>query len=171
VGRQAKMRQEQRARLRQHRMDMQARDEEAQSSPVIQAAREDLWDDECAALVERYAHEQRRALTNIGWKHQNHNLDGIGTWDHRARRQRVIHSVARAGDGQVWAHISVSNAGNTMPDWYTIRNLTWLLYPGRFGIIVIAPESQHVNIANVAHSWVCLTALSCPDFTSGTGSI
>jgi hypothetical protein len=80
--------------------------------------------------------------------------------------------VARAGDGQVWAHVSVSHPSNVMPDWYTVRNTGWLLYPGQFGIVVVAPRSAgHVNIANVAHVWFCLTAPSCPDFSMGMGTI
>jgi hypothetical protein len=171
MGQQAKRRQQQRAELRQHRDRMGTLDGQARADPEIQQVQADMWDDECAALVEKYAHEQRRALVNAGWKHREHNRDGIGMWDHRARRQRLIHSLARADDNQVWAHVSVSNASNTMPDWYAVRNLGWLLYPGRFGIIVVAPESRHVNIANVAHAWFCLTGQSCPDFSYRLGHI
>jgi hypothetical protein len=171
MGQQAKRRREQRAALRGHRDNMLVLDGEAHANPAILAVRAEMWDDECAALVEQYAHEQRRALVNAGWKHREPNRDGIGMWDHRARRHRLIHSVARADDGQVWAHVSLSNSSNTMPDWYAVRNLGWLLYPGRFGIIVIAPEARHVNIANVAHAWFCLTAKSCPDFSYGLGGI
>jgi hypothetical protein len=47
----------------------------------------------------------------------------------------------------------------------------WLLYPGRFGIVVVAPESAHVNLAEVAHVWFRLDGPSCPDFSHGLGTI
>ena len=131
----------------------------------------ELHDEECAALVARDRHAQAGRLTARGWKQRYPNLDGIGMWDHRALKLRILHSVAREADGQAWAHVSVSNPGNTMPTWYEVRDAGWLLYPQAYGIIVVAPPDGHVNIANVAHAWYCLTAPSCPDFTHGMNSI
>jgi hypothetical protein len=163
------MRRDRRAQLRQHREEMRELNERARD-PEMQARLDAMHDEECMALIERYREAQYRELSRAGWRQREQNLDGIGTWDHRGRL-RIIHSVARYPDGEAWGHVSVSNSANTMPDWYAVRNAGWLLYPGLFGIVVIAPEGQHVNIANVAHVWTCLTKPSCPDFSTGLGTI
>lgn len=137
--------------------------------PETQARLADMFDAECEALRDRHAPGQRERLTAAGWRQREENNDGIGIWDRRD--QRIVQSVARETGGQVWAHVSLSNRANTMPTWYEVRNAGWLLYPSRFGIVVIAPESRHINIANVAHVWYCLTAASCPDFSHGMDSI
>jgi hypothetical protein len=168
MGQQAKLRRSRRAMLTEQR-EKSARLNEAARSPEMQARLASLHDEECARQVEVYRHDQVRALDAAGWESREQNRDGIGTWDRR--RARIVHSVAREEDGQVWAHVSLSNAENTMPGWYEVRNAGWLLYPGQFGIVVIAPQSSHVNIANVAHVWFCLSGPTCPDFSHGMGSI
>jgi hypothetical protein len=139
--------------------------------PGIQEKLRTLHDEECAALCARDREAQEARLAARGWRRRYPNLDGIGMWDSRGRRLRLLHSISREPDGQPWAHVSVSNPANTMPTWNEVRDAGWLLYPVRHGIIVVAPEGGHVNIANVAHVWYCLTAPSCPDFTHGMGTI
>jgi hypothetical protein len=164
MGQQAKLRRNRRELLREQHARSRALNEQA-SAPETQARLAALHDEECGRLKDGAKYDQYRALSAAGWKQREQNNDGIGTWDHRARKMRIIHSVARELDGQVWGHVSLSNKANTMPTWYEVRNAGWLLYPGKFGIVVVAPESRHVNIANVAHVWFCLTAPSCPDFS------
>jgi hypothetical protein len=66
-------------------------------------------------------------------------------------KSRDKHSVARELDGGVWGHVSVSRQDRSLPSWQQVRDTGWLLYPGRFGIIVVAPQDKHVNISEVAH--------------------
>jgi hypothetical protein len=169
MGQAAQRRRQARTALRDLRASQREMDGQLAADPGLQERLADLHDEECAALVKRDWHDQSRALTALGWQQVRRNLDGIGSW--RRRDQQLTHSVAREADGQVWAHISLSNRGNTMPGWYEVQRLSRLLYPDRFGIIPVAPESRHVNIANVIHVWVCLTADSCPDFSHGMNSI
>lgn len=145
----------------------------AMTDPEVQAAVAKFYDDECHALKLKHIAEQARALAHNGWKQVDQNLDGLGTWDHRERGLRMIHSIAREEDDQVWAHVSVSHPGGmrVMPSWFETRDTGQLLYPDRFGIIVVAPPSRHVNLAEVAHVWYCLTGASCPDFSHGMGTI
>jgi hypothetical protein len=169
MGQQARAKRKQRELLQAHQRDMAGMAAMA-ADPVVQERQASLHDDECAALVERDRHAQAERLTARGYRLRYANNDGIGMWDLR-RQLRILHSVAREADGNAWAHVSVSNPGNTMPTWYEVRDAGWLLYPRAYGIIVVAPPDGHVNIANVAHAWYCLTAPSCPDFTHGMGTI
>ena len=58
-----------------------------------------------------------------------------------------------------------------MPTWEHTRDAWRLLYPDIAGVVVVPPKSKHVNIAEVAHVWGCLTKLTVPDFTQGGDSI
>jgi hypothetical protein len=171
MGQQARMRRERRSALRGHQQTVREIDAVARTEQVQARLAEEFWDDECAALRDADAAGQVARLRAGGWRLAEQNNDGIGYWRQRQQRLSLIHSVAREQDGQAWAHVSVATAENTMPTWYELRNAGWLMYPGRFGIVVVAPEGRHVNIANVAHIWYCLTARSCPDFSHGMGSI
>jgi hypothetical protein len=168
VGRAAKRTQARRSALRHHQEEMRQLGEQWQD-PVMQEKLSGLFDDQCAMIRDADRAAQMGRLHAAQWRLREENRDGIGHW--RRRDMGLIHSVAREADGQVWAHVSVSYADNTMPGWYEVRNAGWLLYPSRFGIVVVAPENRHVNLANVAHVWYCLTGLSCPDFSHGFGTI
>lgn len=161
-----------RMKRKQHENRQQAQQRMRDLVPGLEARVEALgreFDDECATLVSNYAVAQRPALAVAGYRLRVPNADGLGMWD--AGNRRLLHSVAREDDGQVWAHVSVSHRDDTMPDWYEVQRAGRLLYPSLYGIIVVAPETMHVNIANVAHAWYCLTMQVLPDFTGGTGSI
>jgi hypothetical protein len=108
--------------------------------------------------------EQKTRLAAAGWRLREPAVDGLGTWDHRRARLRLIHSLYREDDGLVWGHISLSSADGDLPGWYPLRNANWLVYPGRTGIVVVAPESRHVNISECAHIWTCLDGDPLPDF-------
>jgi hypothetical protein len=98
--------------------------------------------------------------------------DGLGCWDHNARGLRFIHSVALESDHELWEHVSFSRHDGVMPTWEQTRNLFHeLCGSGALGIIVVAPKNEHVNIAEVAHVWHCLTRRPLPDFTQGQGTI
>lgn len=164
------------SRLKRTRHELRQREEAALAAdtrlddPALQQRQVELFDAGCRAIRDRDGFTQRERLTVRGYRQVYANNDGVGLWQLR-RRLRLLHSMAREDDGQVWAHVSVSNPANTMPTWHEVRDAGWLLYPGHHGIIVVAPQSTHVNIANVAHVWYCLTGLSCPDFTHGYSSI
>jgi hypothetical protein len=148
-----------------------AANEAMATDPGWQAVASAFWDEQCGELRDGDAPMQRERLCNDGWTHRERNNDGIGVWDHRDRGLRILHSLSREADGQVWAHVSVSRRSGLMPSWDQVRDAGWLLYPRRFGIIVVAPKASHVNRAEVGHVWYCLTAASCPDFSHGLGTI
>jgi hypothetical protein len=169
MGKAAREGRKRRELLQAHRRDMAVLGGQQQALQEKIAA---SWDEQCAALRDGDAGDQAKRLHSAGWRIIEENMDGIGHWRHRGRRAGLIHSLARESDGQVWAHVSVSHADNTMPGWYEVRDAGWALYPARFGIIVVAPQDRHVNIANVAHIWYCLTSDAVPpDFSHGLGSI
>jgi hypothetical protein len=108
--------------------------------------------------------EQKTRLAAAGWRLCQPAPDGLGLWDHRRARLRLIHSLFRETDGLVWGHISLSSPDGDLPGWYPLRNANWLVYPGRTGIVVVAPESRHVNISECTHVWTCLEGSPLPDF-------
>lgn len=140
------------------------------TDPKVQALIAEAFDFECQQYLDRDRALQEARLRGRRWKQVEEVRDGIGHWVHRGHNLALIHSIARH-EGEVWGHVSVSNRANTMPTWHEVRDAGWLLYPRLYGLIVVAPESMHVNISNVAHVWYCLTAKPVPDFTHGYGSI
>jgi hypothetical protein len=106
------------------------------------------------------------------WRHLVPGRDGLGAWEHGARGLKLIHSVALEQDGQVWEHVSVSRRDGQMPSWVQLRD-TFREVAGRdaLGVVVIPPAAEHVDIAEVAHVWHCLTRRPLPDFTHGGRSI
>jgi hypothetical protein len=116
--------------------------------------------------------QRERVLAHRRWKQVQQGADGMGAWLHGPRRLRVIHSIADELDGQVWEHISVSRLDGAMPTWEQTRDVFWeFAGDDAVGVIVIAPRARHVNLAEIAHVWRCLTRRTTPDFTQGTGSI
>lgn len=106
------------------------------------------------------------------WQQVTPGADGLGSWEHGARGLGLIHSVAVEQDGNVWEHVSVSRFDGEMPSWAQLRD-TFREVSGddALGVVVIPPKSEHVDIAEVAHVWRCLTARPLPDFTQGGRSI
>ena len=127
-----------------------------------------LADAGAVALVARDRPGQERRLLAAGW-HLNADrgecVDGLGCWDrHRSVHTRLVHSVHRYPDGNVWAHLSVSLRSGTLPSWEQVRDVQWLVYPDHAGIIVVAPQDEHYSIGEVAHVWTCLSGSPVPDF-------
>ena len=129
------------------------------------------YQDRLAQQYQDAAWERQEALEAAGWTCATLALDGLGAWDHAKRRLRFIHSVALELDGDVWAHLSVSRFDKTMPSWANLRDTWRLIYPHEVGVVVIPPADEHVNLAEVAHAWGCLTRRPLPDFTRGGKTI
>lgn len=111
-------------------------------------------------------------LRRYRWKLVTPGADGLGAWKHGARGLGLIHSVARERDGQLWEHVSLSRVDGEMPSWTQLRDaFREVAGDDALGIVVIPPKSEHVDIAEVAHVWRCLTRRPVPDFTQGTRSI
>jgi hypothetical protein len=113
--------------------------------------------------------DTRYRLMLAGWEQMQEGADGLGCWD-GPNGMRLIQSSATELDGHEWSHVSVSQRGR-MPTWEQVRDVFWLIHPGEYGYIVIAPSEKHVNIANVAHAWCRLDGPALPDFTRGLGTI
>jgi hypothetical protein len=112
-------------------------------------------------------------LTASGWSCRMEGFDGLGCWDHRHRGRRLIHSIAvHPDDGCTWAHVSLSLRSGQLPSWEQTRDAWRLIYPTLTGIIIVPPESEHVDIAEVMHVWANLDRPELvPDMSMGTGSI
>lgn len=117
------------------------------------------------------SHALSPSLERDGWLQRIEGADGLGCWDHPRRNTRLIHSIAREGDGEVWAHLSVSRRDRTLPTWEQVRDVKQLLYPDLVGLIVLAPVVEHYSFAEVHHVWVCLSRRPTPAFGGADGSI
>jgi hypothetical protein len=106
------------------------------------------------------------------WKLHTPGADGLGRWTHGARGLGLIHSVALEQDGEIWEHISLSRSDGQMPSWNQLRDVfREIAGDDALGIIVIPPKAEHVDIAEVAHVWRCMSRRPLPDFTHGGRSI
>lgn len=142
------------------------------SEEMLVSERLRKMDDEVRGYIELMRKPVSLRLHDFGWTCRYEGEDGIGCWDHIGNPQiRMIHSAAREDDGQVWSHVSLSRKDGIYPTWEQQRDVFRLIHPDQPGVIVVSPASEHVNIAEVAHVWCCLTQRTVPDFSSGTGTI
>lgn len=106
-----------------------------------------------------------------GWV-ERHVLSDGRLCDHPKRGLRVIVSLAREDDGQVWVHASMSRRDRQLPTYEQMGRLyREFMSPDLPAYQVFAPEAEHVNLAEVLHLWQCLTARVTPDFRAGGVSI
>jgi hypothetical protein len=143
---------------------------DAEQLRQAQAARRD---DATAEYVERVLQKAIPRLRAHGWRCRQEAGDGLGCWDNRTGHVRLIQSVGREADGHVWSHVSVSHPDtNWVPSWGVTRDAFRLVHPHRTGVIVVPPEEEHVNIAEVMHVWTRLTGSPLlPDFRGPGGLI
>jgi len=124
-----------------------------------------LADAELQARLKADTPGQLTRLRRAGWVRAAQGNDGAGWHAHPAQGLKLIHSVNREGDGNLWGHFSMSLYGEgRLPTWYELRDAQWLLYPEHAGVQVVAPPEKHYSIAEVLHVWTCLTADVLPAF-------
>lgn len=109
---------------------------------------------------------QKTRLVKAGWVcAQEGDGLGLGCWAHPRQMLQMIHSLFREDDGGIWSHASFKvYQDNRLPSWGQLRDAHWLLYPGLFGVQVLAPQDGHVSINQVLHVWTRLDAPSVPNF-------
>jgi hypothetical protein len=164
MGEQKKLKARRRTMRKQETATLRAMHAQMAADPEYQAEIAALnADDELQTLIARDLPLQVARLGEAGWRCRLEGNDGAGMWDCRRRSLRVIHSLQR-NEADIWAHISVSSRDGALPGWYEVRNAQWLFYPDDPGIVIVAPRAEHVNMAEVAHVWTCLTRPSAPDF-------
>ncbi|MBA3654565.1 MAG: hypothetical protein H0W70_10270 [Actinobacteria bacterium] len=137
----------------------------------IDEMRRQSQDDETRGQIMLLKAEAYPRLARAGWLLRYEGEDGLGLLDQPKRNLRIIHSIAREQDGDVWAHLSLSRRDRTFPTWEQTRDAWWLIYPNLAGVIVVAPQTKHVNVAEVAHVCGNLSKPAVPDFTRGLGTI
>lgn len=164
MGNRAKVRAGQRTELKRRKREVAALAARTEAHPDFAAMLASVDEPEVQALIAADLPGQFERLRRAGFAQREEGHAGVGIWDNRRALMRVCHSVGREADGQVWAHTSVSFKDDRLPAWYVIRDVQWIMYPGRMGIVVVAPEDEHVNISEVHHVWTCLTADPVPDF-------
>lgn len=123
-----------------------------------------LADAELQARLKADGPGQCTRLRRAGWVRTVEGGDGAGWFAHPGKGLKMIHSVSREPDGNLWGHFSVSRADGELAGWYQLRDMQWLLYPGLAGIQVVAPQDRHYSIGEVLHIWTCLTADVLPAF-------
>lgn len=142
----------------------------------IEAIRDSGRDAGTAEAIAKTHRDAEPRLLLMGWIERIPGADGLGCWDRPSSRPvvepglRLIHSIARC-EGEIWSHVSVSRSDRRMPTWEQTRDVFRLVHPHEYGIIVVAPVENHVNIAEVAHVWACLSRPYVPDFTHGLATI
>jgi hypothetical protein len=165
LGSQSKLKAARRRMQQEHKEEIRKLHEQVESDPRFAEEMERHHTPESRAEVDRYFGQQVERLANAGWRRAEAGSDGLGIWDNRRRRLRFVHSVAVEDDGLVWAHISLSYADGNLPGWYDLREVHWLLYPRRYGYMVVAPKDKHFSVSEVMHVWVPLTGdPPLPDF-------
>jgi hypothetical protein len=124
-------------------------------------------------------------LRQAGWVRRQESFDGLGMWDHVRRQLRLICSIGRYDDGEIWAHVSVSRADRKVPSWEELRDVKEALFPDRVALQVLPPKSEWYTIqegshstpapkggySEVLHLWVCLTKRLTPDFRGSAGTL
>lgn len=164
MGGRAKMRARQRTANRKTSAALRSQLETVQADPRFQAVAEAAMDDEVRLAIDLAAVGQIARLRQAGYRLNMPGDDGLGMWDH-PRGERIVHSVSREADGEIWAHTSLSYRARTMPGWYELRDVQWLLYPERTALVIIAPQDEHYSVSEVAHAWTCLSRDDVvPDF-------
>jgi hypothetical protein len=165
MGQQSRLRAARREALERHKVAAaRQRYEQDRARPEIKAVHAaSLADDELQARWQADYPAQRERLKAAGWVQRKEAYAGAGMWDHRSGH-RVIHDIGRYDDGNLWGHTSVSRRDGKLPDWYALNGAHRLLYPDLKGMQLAVPEGEHVNIAEVAHMWTCLTGDVLPDF-------
>lgn len=111
----------------------------------------------------------RRAL-GAGWE-KGPPFGPLHTFSHPNGLAAIL-SIAVYGDGKRWVHLSLSRH-NRIPDWLDLNMVRdEMLGKDRKALMVLAPESEHVNIHQYCHHlWHCLGEDPLPDFTMGSGSL
>jgi hypothetical protein len=163
MGSRARQRAALRTAQKQSRREIDASRQAAMATPEFAAMMAAAVDDEVVRLAQADEPAQVARLTAAGFRLREAGTEGAGIWNHR-RGVRIMHSIAREADGQAWAHVSVSHKSGALPGWYEVRDAQQLLYPDRPGVVVVAAAGEHVDLAEVAHVWTCLTARTVPDF-------
>jgi hypothetical protein len=105
-----------------------------------------------------------------GWQLRGYGPDG-GVVDHPRTGRRVILSVQREDDGEVWLHASISRRDRSLPTYEDLKTLHRVFMSGLVAYQLFVPEGEHVSFHEVLHLFACLTRRVTPDFTSGTGSL
>ena len=165
MGRQSHAKQARRALRRAWQDSARAAAELHSLDPDVQARIAEIAaDEQVQQLIDEQRHAQMRRLDADGWKQREQGADGLGIWDQPRRELRILHSVCREPDGQVWAHLSLSRRDGILPGWYELRDAQRLLYPDHAGVIVVPPVDEHYSFSEVHHVWTCLTARPLPDF-------
>lgn len=165
MGQQAREKQLRRQIRALDKQRMAALYEEKSQQPEIVARQEaDAADEELQKRWQADLPWQRVRLQGAGWRHVVDSYFGAGGWVHQRSRMKLIHSISREPDGNIWSHMSLSLPNDQLPGWPALRDTHRLLYPDLVGVQVVAPEDNHVNLAEVAHIWTCLTSSVIPDF-------
>jgi hypothetical protein len=165
MGQQARLKRSRHELRRESVERMKAQDAELRARPEIQAVHAaDVADEGLQARLAAASPDQKQRLLEGGWKRRLPGSDGLGVWDHPRSGIRLLHSVSRREDGRLWGQVSVSARDGSLPGWYPLRNAQWLVYPGQAGLVVVAPESRHVNLVQAAHVWTPLDGPVTPDF-------
>ena len=129
-------------------------------------------DDETRGLIRLTVKRCTPILIANRWGPIYEGEDGLGAWRRTGKYGlRLIHSIAREDDGDVWTHLSLSRADKIMPTWEQTRDVWRLLFDQLVGVIVIPTADRHVSIAEVAHVWGDMSRPTVPDFTRGLASI
>lgn len=108
------------------------------------------------------------------WRITSYGADG-GILDNRRTGRRVLLSVQREWDGEIWLHGSISRADRQYPTYPDLVDLH-VLMGRRLAYQVFVPPEEHytdpVAGVEVLHLWAPLTGpRRTPDFRSKEGTI
>lgn len=130
----------------------------------LAAHRARCWDTRCSALLAACRITGGPSLQRAGYFCRFDGRDGLGCWDNPKKGMRIIHSI-ELREGAHWGHVSLSRRDRVLPTWEQTRDAFRLIYPDRFGVVVIPPTEKHVDWGEVMHVWANLDKPAVPDFT------
>lgn len=164
MGNRARIRADARKRAKVQKRNLQAMVADFEASPEFQDLIARVDDPRVREIMDRDHPAQKARLHAAGWVWRKSTPNG-SVWDLPRTMSRIVHSVLPYDDGEVWGHVSISHRNGGLPGWSEVRNAQWLFYPEAKGLIIVAPEIEHVDISEVAHVWTCLTTgVPVPDF-------
>jgi len=146
-------------------------------------AMRDVYDPFVKRAMKRGWDLEREVVDGVSLTHEKLKVGG------RRRRAQVILTASRELDGKAWIHLSASlvvrlpggrnvsgpfpsSTKILLPEWEDLKVIRdSILGPESKCLMVVAPSTEHVNIAEVHHLWHCPEGDGIPDFTRGSGSI
>lgn len=131
---------------------------------------ETLVDAEVDAARESFFARTMPRIATSRWIVRQVGADGL-LCDRRDTGRRVIASISREFDGEIWLHASISRRDRELPTYHDLVEVQRVFVDPAISYQLFVPLDEHIDHAEVLHLWSCLTKRVTPDFSRGSGHI